>query len=102
MAEGEAMNDKMEFRGRFEGMTPEARMFALAELVYDTNIATVKIDQKLDGVCSQTNDHGKRLTTLETASGISNGKVVVTGASGGFIGAALTVLINWIISRGSS
>lgn len=100
MAEGDAMNNKMEFRQRFETMTPDARMFALAELVYDTNISTVKIDQKLDSVCADTEDHDKRLTTLETAAGVSNGKIVATGASGGFIGAALTVLVNWIIAQG--
>jgi hypothetical protein len=100
MAEGEALNDKMEFRERFEGMTPEARMFALAELVYDTNIATVKIDKKLDGVCDKSDDHDKRIATLETTAGISNKKLITTGGLSGILSAALATFLTWISTRG--
>jgi hypothetical protein len=100
MNDGSAMNEKLEFRQRFENMTPEARMFALAELVYETNITVVRVDKRLDGVCTEVTDHGDRITTLETASGITKGKVAATGSIGGIVGAAVTWLITWLSTRG--
>jgi hypothetical protein len=100
MNDGAAMNEKLEFRQRFENMTQEARMFSLAEMVYDTNLTVSRMDKRLDGVCTDVNDYGDRITTLETASGISKGKVAATGSIGGIVGAAVTYLITWLSTRG--
>ncbi|MDD5339592.1 MAG: hypothetical protein PHG35_09375 [Dehalococcoidales bacterium] len=102
MNDGAAMNEKMEFRQRIEGMTPEARIFALAELVYDTNITISKIDKKLEGVCNQVTDHDTRITALETTAGIGKGKIAASGGIGGIIGAAIAYLITWLSTRGGS
>jgi len=102
MNDGAAMNEKMEFRQRIEGMSPEARIFALAELLYDTNITITRIDKKLEGVCEQVTDHDSRIVTLETANGISKGKVAATGGIGGIIGAAIAYLITWLTTGGNT
>jgi hypothetical protein len=102
MNDGAAMNDKMEFKQRIEDMTPEARIFALAELVYDTNITISKIDKKLEGVCNQVTYQGTRVTTLEAASEIGKGKIAATGGIGGMIGAAIASFLTWWATRGGS
>ncbi|MDD5353488.1 MAG: hypothetical protein PHS93_10030 [Candidatus Omnitrophica bacterium] len=100
MNNGSAMNEKMEFRQRIEAMSPEARIFALAELVYDVNITITRVDKKLEGVCEEVTDHATRITALETAAGISTGKVAATGGIGGIVGAAVAWLITWLTTRG--
>lgn len=100
MNDGSAINNKLEFRQRFEAMSPEAQIYALAEMTYETNLSIGRIDKKLDNVCTKVEDNENRTIALETAN--SAGKITASGGIGGLLGAGLATFLTWLTTRGGS
>ena len=61
-----------------------------------------QIDGKVDGIISRLDkmngtliEHGKKINLLETFRDILQGRMTIIGAISGFIGAMITILINY-------